>query len=359
MEKSYINGFKLMLLGLTGAGKSRLGNKLSGINEYFKESPDGESCTKEIKKCLNHYVQIIDTPGFGDTKKEDEKQNLTKIFNEIKESEPNVLAYVQKANEKRFLDISREAIEKICEMFNTKSIWNHFIIIFTFSVTISEKKRKACADTFIEKNFLKVIKNYYENHKVNDNLPTPQRLKYYFVELNDDDDKKLDDDTVSTLADILKYVVCNPPINDKISKKIIVDIQTKKNCQKSIKKHDRLIKDPNGTIKSISAKVGGTVGTLAAGTGGFFGSGMSLAALGVATGAPCTIPALIVGGIVFYFVGDKLHDKITKTDFEHQIDENFQLEDYEVFDEETYIYNDGTSEVKHVNVNLLQRIIAK
>ena len=248
METSFKRTPKLMLLGLTGAGKSRLGNKLSGKKE-FKESDGSKSCTKNIKKALNQFqVEIIDSQGLSDTDNED-KNALISIFNEIKNNKPNVLAYVQNASDKRFGEPSKKAIIEICKMFDTKSVWNHFIIVFTFAGTISEKNRENRANNFLE-SILSVITEYYRNNKVNDNLPLPRRLNHYFVELGDDDDYKLKPDTINTLEDIMKLIHCLAPISNA-KEKIIVEIKTKRNCQESIKKYDRIIEDKNATIKEI------------------------------------------------------------------------------------------------------------
>ena len=175
-----------MLLGLTGAGKSRLGNKLSG-NVNFIESDGSDSCTKKVQRAINQFgVEIIDSQGLADTNKED-KDGLISIFSEIKEKRPNVLAYVQNASDKRFGEASEKAILEICKMFDTKSVWNHFIIVFTFAVTVSKKNRESCAKNFSE-SILKVLREYYAKNKLNDNLPIPNNLRYYFVELGDDDE---------------------------------------------------------------------------------------------------------------------------------------------------------------------------
>ena len=119
METTYKRGLKLMLLGLTGSGKSRLGNKLSGKKEFI-ESDSSNSCTKKIQRALNQFnVEIIDTQGLSDTDKED-KNCLISIFTEIKENKPNILAYVQNASDKRFGEPSQKSIEEICKMFDTK-----------------------------------------------------------------------------------------------------------------------------------------------------------------------------------------------------------------------------------------------
>ena len=101
-----------MLLGLTGAGKSRLGNKLSG-DVNFIESDGSDSCTKKVQRAINQFgVEIIDSQGLADTNKED-KDGLISIFSEIKEKRPNVLAYVQNASDKRFGEASEKAISMI------------------------------------------------------------------------------------------------------------------------------------------------------------------------------------------------------------------------------------------------------
>lgn len=85
---------RLFLLGLTGAGKSRLGNILSG-KKIFTESFGTDSFTKGKKKEVNQFgVEITDFQGLIDTGGDD-KDALTSIFSEIKENRPNVLAYVQ------------------------------------------------------------------------------------------------------------------------------------------------------------------------------------------------------------------------------------------------------------------------
>lgn len=248
-----------MLLGLTGSGKSRLGNKLSGKKEFI-ESDSSNSCTKKIQRALNQFnVEIIDTQGLSDTEKED-KNCLISIFKEIKENKPNILAYVQNASDKRFGEPSRKAIEEICKMFDTKSIWNHFIIVFTFAGTISKKNRENRAKNFLE-SILKVLTKYYENNKINDDFPIPKKLNYYFVELGDDDEYELDNDTIDALGDIMKLIHVLTPISN-IKEKIIVEIKTKRNCQESLKKYERIIEDKNGNIKEIIAKGGFYIGNI-------------------------------------------------------------------------------------------------
>ena len=75
---------------------------------------------------------------------------------------------------------------------------------------------------------MKVLREYYAKNKLNDNLPIPNNLRYYFVELGDDDEYKLDATTVNSLTDIMKLIELMPPISNT-REKIIVEIKTKRN----------------------------------------------------------------------------------------------------------------------------------
>ena len=61
-------------------------------------------------------------------------------------------------------------------MFNTKSVWNNFIVIFTFADSISKENREKVATNFIEK-ILDVVKECYKNK--NDSVPLPKKLNYF------------------------------------------------------------------------------------------------------------------------------------------------------------------------------------
>jgi hypothetical protein len=358
METVYKKTLSLILIGLTGVGKSRLGNKLSGKKEFL-ESDGPDSCTKNIQKVLNQFsVEIIDSQGLSDTDKED-KNAITSIFNTIKENKPNILAYVQKAADHRFGESSKKSIQEICKMFDTKSVWNHFIIIFTYANCISKKNREKYASDF-SNSILKVLKEYYEHHKINDGLPIPKKLKYYFVELGDDDEYQLDKDTVNNLEDIMKLIALSPPISST-TEKIIVEIKTKRNCQESIKIYDRMIEDKYGGLKKVASNFGIGCGFVATEGVGILG-GIGLEAismslpLGLAVGAFYGTVIYFLGAITYQGLKYKFIDGV---DFYHKADDKSQNEDYITFDEETYIYHDGSTEIKRINIDYFTRIISK
>lgn len=64
------NRATIALLGLTGSGKSTLGNTLTNKKDFFIESDNPESQTQEVigseGQFNNKLVYIIDTPGLYD-----------------------------------------------------------------------------------------------------------------------------------------------------------------------------------------------------------------------------------------------------------------------------------------------------
>lgn len=250
------------------------------------------------------------------------------------------MAYVQNSFDVRLGDPSEKAIEEICKMFDTKSVWNHFIIVFSFAGAISKKNRE------------------YSKNKLNDNLPIPRNLRYYFVELRDDDEFELDEETKNSLTDIMKLIRIMSPISNT-TEKIIVEIKTKRNCQESIKKYDRMIEDEYGTAKEIAAGagIGAGLGVINGGVGAITMG--ALVTAGVTATAPILLIGAAAGGLAQYFGGIKILEKIGPLSFQQKVDDKYQNEDYITFDEETIVYHDGTTEVKRINVENFTRIISK
>ena len=352
MITTYKRKKKLFLIGLEGTGKSRLGNKLLGKNIFY-ENDCSKSLAREVTKAISENdLEIIDSPGMND----DDKDNIS-LLNEIKKAKPNILAYVINAFNQRFDGTSRKFILEICKIFDNKNIWNNFIIIFTFSKSVKKELREKKGNVFSD-DILNVLSQYYENNKVKDNSTLPKQLKYYFVELGDNEyEFNLDQETINNLSDIKKLTSIIPPMKN-INEKVLEEIRLKKKCKETIRIYDRILEDKYGTIKSVAANVGSSIG-----------SKIVKGGLGIFTIAACisagivSAPAFMVGGAVAgaasAFADVKIFNKIKEVDFHHKVDEKFQNEDFIIYDEETYIYHDGTTEVKKINVEKFSRIIPK
>lgn len=239
-------------------------------------------------------------------------------------------------------------------MFTTRTIWNHFIVVFTVANSVSEKKRDAFANNFIA-SILNVLEQFYLKNKVDDNLPIPKMLQYYFVELGNDDDYKLDPDTMNNLTDINKYTFFLPPISNT-KEKIIVDIIHNRNKRVSLEIYDRIVEDKHGTLKRVAANIGTGVALLGLGA---LGSAAIVGTAGSATGI--VAPALINTGVLAgtSYLSYKAGVKVNQVDYEHTVDKSKQNEDYLTFDEDIYVYHDGTTEIKRTNVKEFTRIIEK
>jgi len=205
---------------------------------------------------------------------------------------------------------------------------------------------------------LKVIGNYYNSHEVNDNLPIPKKLNHYFVELGDDDEYILDHDTIKALGDIMKLLYFLSPISNT-KEKIIVEIRTKRNCQESIKKYDRIIKDKYGQIKcGLAAFASEVVPASLIPTADYLVL-EGLAAAGITALGPITIVVGAASIITYGITSYAINKKFNETDWYHTIDNNHLNEDYITYDEETYVYHDGTTESKRINIQNFTRIISK
>ena len=247
-------------------------------------------------------------------------------------------------------------------MFKTKTVWNHFILIFTYGGCISKKeKRDKFAQEFMKK-ILEIINKYYKENNVNDNLPIPTKLLYYFVELGDDDEDELDEETVHQITDVFKQTYLLPPLSD-MQDKIIVEIRHKRNCRESVRKYDREIVDNSigAKFKRGLAKAGGVLAGVVAGAACF---GVTVATGGLASGVVIPLAISAVGGGLSGAAGVSvtisINDSINNDhSMNYCIDENTQYEDYITFDEETYVYHDGTTKTRRINVKNFTRIISK
>ena len=207
---------KIMLLGQSYSGKSTLGNKLVG-KQVFNVNLGPCSLTKMESAYGPNGIEIIDT-NFG----EEETNNL--IYNEIIKRKPNIIAVLFKDFYRFDSNISniKFILEEICKLSNTKSIWDHIIIIFTHSYLFylreeeEEEKREEFVECFMS-SLKEFLNKYYTNHKEND-FPLNYNFKYYFVELSEkyyghgEKEKEFQQETKNNLEAIMKLVKEMPPI---------------------------------------------------------------------------------------------------------------------------------------------------
>ena len=140
-ENEDTNIRQLVLIGVTGTGKSLFGNRLAGIygdddaDYFFGVSGDIKSFTKNISKLvvLNFYenvnISILDTPGIFDTENEDiiNQNNLIKYL----KGSGGINAFLLILKKERLSQI----IQKMLKQFENNlgnEFWKHLIFIVNF-----------------------------------------------------------------------------------------------------------------------------------------------------------------------------------------------------------------------------------
>lgn len=124
----------VVLLGLTGAGKSSFINGIVGRNEC-EIGDETKSCTKKLqmvnflKDGINYY--FIDTPGFDDANLKEEE--IIKILNELK-NYPRICSILicLKYNDTKLSNSVMNVLKHIMKIFPDKDFWEHTSIIRTW-----------------------------------------------------------------------------------------------------------------------------------------------------------------------------------------------------------------------------------
>ncbi|XP_059407374.1 GTPase IMAP family member 4-like [Carassius carassius] len=122
---------RIVLLGVSGAGKSPTANAILG-REAFKESRTRES-EKQTGKVEDRNISIIDTPGFFNTQLTDEEMK-----NEMMKSMflcyPGAHLFLLVINLKTFREEQRNLVEQVQENFGEEAL------LFTMVLFIGREK---------------------------------------------------------------------------------------------------------------------------------------------------------------------------------------------------------------------------
>ena len=137
------NEVRMMLVGITGSGKSSCGNTILGEDRFLAdESPVGitKECSAYSREFYGRRLFVVDTPGFFDPTVYEEtiQDEIGKAYELTAAPGPHVFLLVLEA--KRFTAEQAQAVENFKKIFEPDPL-SHTIIIFTHGDSFKPPKK--------------------------------------------------------------------------------------------------------------------------------------------------------------------------------------------------------------------------
>ena len=194
MLSGYYTKLSIIALGETGAGKSLFCKLFSKSSDFFSLRSRNSVTNEVISRTFRNdekmvEIELIDTPGFMDTREEENREeiNLNLIKNFLSESNQriNCVIIVMDSRFERFPNAIKIIIKSICRLFPLPDFWNHVIIFWThwsFPGPEEEEEKKNFINTQILDSFRELSQEIFNELRIN---PIQNNLKMIFNEYNE------------------------------------------------------------------------------------------------------------------------------------------------------------------------------
>lgn len=197
----------ILALGKTGSGKSTLLNNIMQ-GEYLQTGDGAQSTTSEtslFKVIIDDCeINVIDTPGFYDSKG-NEEQNYEQMITFLQNYDKgiNLVIITFNANDIKLSEDIKILLQKLYQMFGTKKVFEHLCIVYTHYYCTyfidSDKERLIKYSKEVHKEFMNIA---YSN-----DIPD---IPYFFIDSKPRTDDPFSVEQRSLLIDLAFKNNCLP-----------------------------------------------------------------------------------------------------------------------------------------------------
>ena len=129
----YFSEYRIALIGVTGAGKSALGNTLLQKKAFKSECSNDsvtEKCDTQVADINGQHIVVVDTPGFRDTSKSIERTK-TDVSEALAYLSPGPHVFLIVLNPSRFSSCDRDCFKDMENLFGDEQFYKHSLVVFT------------------------------------------------------------------------------------------------------------------------------------------------------------------------------------------------------------------------------------
>ena len=198
--------FSVVLIGLTGSGKSSLGNAILNLNgeDKFPEGDGADSVTSRASlkhgKWDDREFVVVDTPGLNDVNGLDATyvQQITSFLETELRSGINAILIVINGQDNRFTESLKKLIMVYQNMHNkSKEFWNHLGLVFTRCYANNDSFNKTQRKISFQQKLYAIFNETFRNSS--SSLPA---IPSFFVDSKDTRNR----DNVEELRSIFEWV---------------------------------------------------------------------------------------------------------------------------------------------------------